>query len=826
MSTLCSSSPDRPKFLSAVTAVPLEAGVLIDGLSKREVLMGPIAQTLLPKLLHLMDGTRTVEELRDAFGDIPQSYLDSTFTQLREWGLIQHADESNQQDDVDGEALDMLRRLLASRGLRDDAFDAYKRLRCSTVVILATRRWSAYLATLQTLISNSGAKKVMLLSDEDALELRFADDAFVITCGDDLAPSILEGLEASAAAGRITWLHTALNRTTMSADIGPIIGSMYENCYVCYRSYHGQPPVRDCGEWEELDQEVLLFCSLIAAETSISIAVPGYRHARRQFQRHQLPSWEATPLRYPRIPGCPGCRPSTLRILEGIGDAKMDLATVYEDYVGLEAQSNSLSSELTDLGPHAFSNAMRSAKWESSRSTKLFSGEVPLSANMIEALRRCPKPNRRSIKERELACLLALSVGIREVEAGRIRRWNASAGNLGSVEVLVLIRHVEGLEPGYYRYDPEEHSLVQLRRRSALDIDSFLGRTSCDIAVEQVDALVILSGAYKRISLKYGAFGYHLVQLDAGSAINQIQLLSCGLGIQVDTLRSFNSSVIEQHFHLEEGNQLITSVLAFTNGSRRFSQFGKLLKRRASATPMSPTANIAGRSLQEVTDLLIEDGRIRYGSAGAGRLHRVRSNCKPTCGIVVQLPKPEEKARSIADVLKQRRSVRSFGDEPVQVGHLGTMLHYGLSKDILEHHSEEGGNPWISLRVIANRMQGLRKGAYFYHFSRHQLSCDHDGISTAQLSDLFVQSEFVDAPVTLLITGSLAAATASYGTDGHRRLLHRAGAVGHRMWMVGLSLGLQGCLIAGLVPDAARRMLSIDGYEEALLFAVATGHQR
>jgi hypothetical protein len=43
--------------------------------------------------------------------------------------------------------------------------------------------------------------------------------------------------------------------------------------------------------------------------------------------------------------------------------------------------------------------------------------------------------------------------------------------------------------------------------------------------------------------------------------------------------------------------------------------------------------------------------------------------------------------------------------------------------------------------------------------------------------------------------------------------------------MTALSLGLSGCMVAGVVPGAARRLLGFDGYGTASLLAFVMGHQ-
>jgi hypothetical protein len=106
------------------------------------------------------------------------------------------------------------------------------------------------------------------------------------------------------------------------------------------------------------------------------------------------------------------------------------------------------------------------------------------------------------------------------------------------------------------------------------------------------------------------------------------------------------------------------------------------------------------------------------------------------------------------------------------------------------------------------------------------LICLSQSISHAQLESIFVQPEIADAPAVVLIAGDLKLAVARRGADGHRRLLIRAGAAGHRAWMAAIGLDLQGCLIAGVNSVPAKSILQGMGCNRDVLFALALGHGR
>jgi hypothetical protein len=168
--------------------------------------------------------------------------------------------------------------------------------------------------------------------------------------------------------------------------------------------------------------------------------------------------------------------------------------------------------------------------------------------------------------------------------------------------------------------------------------------------------------------------------------------------------------------------------------------------------------------------------------------------------------------------------VRTYTDDPVSLPQLSTILGYAHQWDAAEWRSGERGEEALKFTVLANNVEGLESGVYAYEPASRELVSLRGALSVEECSDLFVQPEFVEAPVTVWIGANLAAACSRAGSFGHRRLLIRAGAAGHRLWMASIALGMVGCLVAGVIPGAARRSLGMDGYINASLLAFAAGH--
>jgi nitroreductase len=151
------------------------------------------------------------------------------------------------------------------------------------------------------------------------------------------------------------------------------------------------------------------------------------------------------------------------------------------------------------------------------------------------------------------------------------------------------------------------------------------------------------------------------------------------------------------------------------------------------------------------------------------------------------------------------------------------MLYLAQQGDANDWPAEHRDGQSLDFLVLAARVEGLSPGVYWYRALNHALLPSRAGLSAAETLELFVQEQFASAPLVIWIAGDLAGACARHGAFGLRQLLLRAGAAGNRLWMAALGIGLAGCLVAGIIPGAARRLLGLDGYRHASLLALSIG---
>jgi SagB-type dehydrogenase family enzyme len=813
----------RPRFLADVVAIESDAGILMDGLGKIEVLRGPLAQTVLPQLLMLMDGSRTVEQLEATFPDLPQEYIGLAISKLHSWGLLGSEEADTAAGSVHQALMAFLRRQIAAMGLHDSASAALSRLREKTLTIIVpngAEKWADALAAACQDMAFASLKTVGDASFSSGL----GPGEFVVLLPGATEPDWSRNFQGNAAGTGVCWLRTSLSSEGAHADIGPVFSPTNGSCYDCFAHTH----VSAAGDTRTLEMaDPSLFASFLALEILYSIGLPSLSFGPRQLRRFSTSSWESGLLSYPRLPGCANCRPkefgpfnppalrSSFRVT--------DTALVFEDYVGIDSRSGLGTGLKTAFISAVERHEVDAANFPNAEHVPLYRGPITLQGDALDVMLRDPQ-RRECPSIEKLAALLSLTGGIRETSEHGVRRWSANAGNLGSVKLFVAARDVTGLDAGVYYYEARMHSLARLHGYANFNVDAFM-RTALGRDTQHLpSALLFCVGSFSALSQKYGPFGYRLLHFDAGCAVSQLQLAAHGLCLNARTTATPCDEVVTERLRLQE-EEFLTAMVELSNDTRRNSNNSATCC-HSMEVPVSwkSAAAFSGLDLSAVTDMLFKESR----HAVVAKPFRRESGKSWSAFLssskgAIKLPQVQNQGRSIEEVLRSRRSVRTFSETPVELRAISTALSCAVLSDS-GLWPQSYLHSALDFLVLANRVKGLAPGVYRYDSRARSLRLHRSLLTDAQKLELFVQPEFSKAAAVIWITGNLEQACAARGARGHRELLLRAGAAGHRLWMAGVAQGASGTVIAGLVPGAARRILGLDGYESASLFASAWGY--
>jgi SagB-type dehydrogenase family enzyme len=161
----------------------------------------------------------------------------------------------------------------------------------------------------------------------------------------------------------------------------------------------------------------------------------------------------------------------------------------------------------------------------------------------------------RALTMEELSTLLGLTWRVQawiEVEAwGRMALKTApSGGARHSIEAYIVARHVKGVKPGIYHYQPASHELHLVRpRATAADIAAYLPRQDWYGAAS---ALVLMTCVFERVQWRYPfARAYRTVLAEAGHHAQNFCLAATWLGLAPFCTMALADTRIERDLRID-----------------------------------------------------------------------------------------------------------------------------------------------------------------------------------------------------------------------------------------------------------------------------------
>jgi SagB-type dehydrogenase family enzyme len=834
-----SAIPWRPRFVRELLLATVEHGVVVDGADQLHVLWGETTKSLLPTLIPLMDGSRTLSELDGALPHLPAQQVRAAVWSLFQWGLVEDGNEDTTPDlAINTDTLAFFRRYIGTTGINRNGREAYGRLLATDVVIVTSDEVTQAVQQLKTLLERTGVRQVFLLdqaSFESWLSAKEKSNQSLLVSlslgSEDY--EMLARVDDLCSASMTSWLRVVFDQRKSVADIGPMFNRREVPCYRCFYHVHSRNDHHGSSEDEKPSSEDMQFwVSMVATELVYFLSRIAPLPPAGALRRYDLEHSSSKTLRFPGIPGCCRCRPLYIdaQTHVSVPQGVIDTALVFEEYVS--TRSRPLATART-------SETESATTLDLTKQTKRLPNCQQYNlARDLPALRRSildaslgDVSGAQTLRLNELAAMLLMTAGIRSSRnhEDTVKRWAATGGNLGSVELFVAVRDVDGLSPGYYFYQPREHSLAHLRRRSRmLPIEEFMSRTISGDSANLPDALVLFTAAYHRVSLKYGPFGYRLINLDAGVALSQLHLLARCMGLRSHTAVRWADDLIEDQLRLESMSEQSTAVaLIYRKQNRELPPHFGHLKLRTGVPASSKAARyFCDMPVPEVAALAYRESRMTESelNLGAFPVPDELQARDPANSDAVPLPAPSGGGGFVGDILRARTSIRRYTDKPMSLDQISTILSFAHAADVSEWPEEHLKGQALSFFLLAQCVAGLKAGVFIYKPVDSSLRFLREPPCSQAAAQLYVQDEFASAPAAIWIVGNLAAACARHGAFGHRQLMLRAGAAGNRLWMAALGIGLAGSLVAGVVAGTARRELGLDGYLKAALLAVTIGH--
>lgn len=221
----------------------------------------------------------------------------------------------------------------------------------------------------------------------------------------------------------------------------------------------------------------------------------------------------------------------------------------------------------SDAAVVAVMNRLRTVKEYGDRPTVALPADLPAAAGGLDAA-LLGRTTARSFGGGEvalaaLAKVLRCAYGVTRDNEGtafpRPFRAVPSGGALYPLEIYVAARRVDGLDPGLYHYDPEDHSLDVLRPGDAAGalaehlVQGDLARAAA--------ATLVVSAVFFRSTFKYGDRGYRFVLLEAGHLAQNALLAAEGLGLAAAPVGGYFDRAVDRFLGLDGVDESAVYVL-------------------------------------------------------------------------------------------------------------------------------------------------------------------------------------------------------------------------------------------------------------------------
>jgi len=207
-----------------------------------------------------------------------------------------------------------------------------------------------------------------------------------------------------------------------------------------------------------------------------------------------------------------------------------------------------------------------------------------------------------------------------------------------------------------------------------------------------------------------------------------------------------------------------------------------------------------------------------------------RESRAPSSIEKVQLPEPKYDGKiSVERALRERRTVRSYEDEPLTLSEISQLLW--AAQGITERDKglrtapSAGALYPLEVYLVVGNVEGVKQGAYKYNPHEHQLTRIKDGDVRGEFGAALGQSGAGEAGAVIVFFGVYERATVKFGEIGIRYVHMEVGHAAQNVYLQATALNLGTGVIGGFPESRIKRILNVRE-EEQLLYIMPVGRIR
>ena len=199
---------------------------------------------------------------------------------------------------------------------------------------------------------------------------------------------------------------------------------------------------------------------------------------------------------------------------------------------------------------------------------------------------------------------------------------------------------------------------------------------------------------------------------------------------------------------------------------------------------------------------------------------------------MIQLsPKFPSQSLPLVEVLKKRRSTRSFSHKPLSIADLSFLLWASTGVQRKEQGYEfrtvpsAGALYPIETYLIVNNVEDLERALYHYNIEEHALEELKIGDFAEKMAHAALgQKICINASAVLIWTAVFERAKWKYAQRAYRYVYLDAGHIAQNLALSATAIGLGSCQVGAFFDDEINQIIEVDGTKESVIYLSAVGH--
>jgi SagB-type dehydrogenase family enzyme len=452
-----------------------------------------------------------------------------------------------------------------------------------------------------------------------------------------------------------------------------------------------------------------------------------------------------------------------------------------------------------------------------------------------------------------LAEILFFSAGItREMKypyGNYYMRAASATGALYPIELYVVCDDVSpNLVAGVYHFSPADFSLTQIRKGS---YKRYLADTANNQDITRAPITTIFTSFAWRNAWKYQARSYRHWFWDSGVIAANLLATTAAMGLPARIIMGFLDDNVNQLLCLEDqkeapiamaavGSRLSNDTITQSQKQEQMDQVSQVSVPKI--RPLSKRGEIKYPEIWQLNHAskLASKQELEEWISNAHNHHQSLSKTLPYSqqkgsnneNIIITLNELEESitnSLTLRETILRRGSSRRFARTNISLSTLKTILY--TSTRAIPIDIFENGNSAIDVYFIANGVEGLAPGGYFYN---HDASDDgaqnsflekiRESASSRNISGYLClgQSLFSDASVVFFLMTDLQSVLRSLGNRGYRVSQFEAGIIAGSIYLAAYALRI-GASGSTFFDDAVSEFFSPHASNKSTMIAIGVG---